>query len=500
MANISVTGLKKHVGFFKTKWGIAVIVAVILIAGYWYTHRTTITYQFITVKRGSITETVSVTGNTTPIKSVSLGFQNSGIVAHVYHDVGEHVANGDILAALNTNDLSAQLKQAQANYQKILAGASSEEIAVAQTALNTAQANLENIKKVQSTLVDNAHRTLLNVDLTPILTSGTSTTSPIISGTYTGDEGSYVITSYPTGSGEYFSTSGIENANGNISTGVPTPFGTKGLSIVFPANYPSSSNIVWTVLLPNTKSPYYVSAYNAYQNALKNKDSAESAAQAAVAQAQANLNLQNASARPADLGIAEAEVASAQAKLQNSEIIAPISGVITQQDAKIGQVASLGTPLVSIISEGQFEVDAQVPETDIGKVAMGNIVVLSFDAFPGETFKGKVFYIDPAETITQGVVDYKIKVSLDVPDPRMKSGLTANLGIQTKEDTAVLILPQYAILENDQGSFIETLSNNKVLTTPVQLGIQDDNGKVEIKSGVTEGEQVLNIGLKTTAQ
>jgi len=79
---------------------------------------------------------------------------------------------------------------------------------------------------------------------------------------------------------------------------------------------------------------------------------------------------------------------------------------------------------------------------------------------------------------------------------RLKSGLTANLDIQTKHKDSVLILPQYAILQNDSGTFVETLASGKVVNNPVTLGIQDAKGNVEIVSGATAGEQVLNIGLK----
>ena len=78
----------------------------------------------------------------------------------------------------------------------------------------------------------------------------------------------------------------------------------------------------------------------------------------------------------------------------------------------------------------------------------------------------------------------------------MKSGLTANLSIQTAIDTNALILPQYAVLQNDQGTFVKTIVSGIATTTPVTLGIADQNGNVEILSGVTEGEQVMNIGLK----
>jgi HlyD family secretion protein len=204
-------------------------------------------------------------------------------------------------------------------------------------------------------------------------------------------------------------------------------------------------------------------------------------------------SLANASVEQAAAGIAVAK-----ANLQGTQIVAPISGTLTQVDAKIGQLASPNVPLVSIISTSGFEVDAGVSETDIGKLAVGNKVSMTLDAFPNETFTGAVFYIAPAQTNTNGVITYQIKISFDTPDPRFKSGLTANIDIATKHHDDVLILPQYAILQNDSGSFVETLLGKTATTTPVTLGIQDQQGRVEVLSGVTLGEQVINIGLKKT--
>jgi RND family efflux transporter MFP subunit len=222
-----------------------------------------------------------------------------------------------------------------------------------------------------------------------------------------------------------------------------------------------------------------------------------------VSQLQAQLDLKRAGALPTDIAAQEAQVEqahagldSAVAKLQNAQIIAPISGTITQFDAKIGQQASPSVPLVSIMANTGYEVDAGVSETDIGKIALDNKVSMTLDAFPGETFAGTVFYIAPAQTNTQGVISYQIKISFDTPDPRLKGGLTANIDIQTKHKDNVLILPQYAILQNDTGTFVQTLVGSTVTTSPAKLGIQDQKGNVEVQSGVTEGEKVINIGLK----
>ena len=162
----------------------------------------------------------------------------------------------------------------------------------------------------------------------------------------------------------------------------------------------------------------------------------------------------------------------------------------------MGQQASPNVPLVSIIGNNGFEVDTGVSDTDIGKLAVGDPVTMTLDAFQGETFEGTVFYIAPAETNTAGVITYVVKISFNKTDSRLKSGLTANINIQTKQENNVLILPQYAILQNDNGTFVETLIGKTTTTTPVTLGIQDQNGNVEVVSGVTLGEQVINIGLK----
>ena len=219
-------------------------------------------------------------------------------------------------------------------------------------------------------------------------------------------------------------------------------------------------------------------------------------AEGTLALAEAGSTPESIAVQRAQVAQAQAGVAGAEANLRGAMIIAPMSGIVTQQDAKLGQLASPGTPLVSIIGYGGFEVDAGVSETDVGKLTVGNIVTMTLDAFPNETFAGSVFYIAPAQTNTQGVISYQIKISFDKVDSRMKSGLTANIDIQTKHKDNVLVLPQYAILQNDSGTFVETLVGKIATTSPVMLGIQDQKGNVEILSGVTLGEQVLNIGLK----
>ncbi|MEK7093973.1 MAG: efflux RND transporter periplasmic adaptor subunit, partial [Patescibacteria group bacterium] len=146
----------------------------------------------------------------------------------------------------------------------------------------------------------------------------------------------------------------------------------------------------------------------------------------------------------------------------------------------------------------KLEIEANIPEVDIGKVMVGNSVSMTIDAFPGETFSGKVGYIDPAETIVDGVTNFKVKIAFDKNDPRLKSGLTTNISIKTLEKTNVLVLPQYALIESSDGVFVDRKQGEKITRIPITIGIRSHDGKVEILSGISEGETVVTAETKPT--
>src|SRR3989344_3863468 len=101
------------------------------------------------------------------------------------------------------------------------------------------------------------------------------------------------------------------------------------------------------------------------------------------------------------------------------------------------------------------------------------------------------------DTIVDGFTNYKIKISFDAKDPRIKSGVTANLDIETLRKPNTLTLPQFGIVERDEGKFVRKLVNGEVKEFPITAGIRSSDGYVEILSGVSEGDEVLNAGLKT---
>ena len=239
-------------------------------------------------------------------------------------------------------------------------GASTPDIDVAKVALNNAKNAYAVAADQQKVAVTNALSTMLNSGLVALPTTNGASTSdtPVISGTYADtDQGTYTITSYETGNGGYFSFSGLENGTGPVST-VAVPLGTRGLYIQFPSNTISNANTMWTVSIPNTQSPAYLSNYNAYQSALENQSQAVAGAQAAIDTAQAALDQKLAGARSEDLDIAKAQVESTQGALQiaqgaydNTLITAPADGTITNVTITAGQVALPNTPAIELLSK-----------------------------------------------------------------------------------------------------------------------------------------------------
>jgi HlyD family secretion protein len=509
----------------RTKIFIGVGFVAVLAAGYFMFMPRPVVYTLIPVTQGPITETVSVTGNTTPIESVSIGFQNSGTIAHVYYNLGDTVKAGALVAELNTAGLSAALAQAKANVdaaeatlEGLQAGAQPADIATSQAALQGAEQTLANMYAGISdaatsgyTKANDAVRTQLNTLFSnaetsqPQLTFQTSDSQDAVNAANLRSSASNELNAWQAELADISASSSSDTLTTTLKTDLAHLAVIQSLLNTVSATLDANINLSATQLASDkanvsaglTEVNAAISAFDTISQNIALQQSTVNQAQAELALKQAGSTPQAIAAQQAQVEQAQAGVASAEANLQNSEILSPMSGTITEQDAKVGQQATPGTPLVSVIGTGGFEVDAGVAETDVGKLAVGDTASMTLDAFPNETFAGTVFYIAPAETNTGGVITYLIKISFNKADPRLKSGLTANVDIQTKHDDNALILPQYAILQNDSGTFVETLVGGITTTTPVTLGIQDQNGNVEVLSGVTPGEQVVNIGLKT---
>jgi macrolide-specific efflux system membrane fusion protein len=166
--------------------------------------------------------------------------------------------------------------------------------------------------------------------------------------------------------------------------------------------------------------------------------------------------------------------------------------VVTQQDAKVGQIVSANTVVMRLISDAKFTIETYVPEINIKEVQVGNIAKVTLDAYgDDQIFDAKVVSIDPGETIRDGVSTYKVLFEFVTEDSRLKSGMTANVVITTETKQGALLIPQEAIIRRNGFSYVNVMVGKQKVEKQVTTGSTASNGYIEIVSGLSEGEVVI---------
>ena len=188
---------------------------------------------------------------------------------------------------------------------------------------------------------------------------------------------------------------------------------------------------------------------------------------------------------------ADIEYKRALKDLENTKIIAPADGIVTEVTLKEGETAT-GAENAIVMMVDSLRIKANVAETDISKISLGNMVSITLDAFSFErVFSGSVVEINPAETIVQGVIYYEITVLLEENDPQIKSGMTANLDILTSKKEHVLKISSEALQYDGNTPFVYVLQNNtQKERREITVGLLGET-EVEVLSGVSEGESVV---------
>jgi HlyD family secretion protein len=345
--------------------------------------------------------------------------------------------------------------------------------------------------------------------------------TPVISGTYGGtDQGNYTITIYSTGDGLKFTVSGFDPANGGLVNLIsPQALGTKGLYIQFlsPGNVRAGDS--WTVAIPNIQANNYLANYNTYQSALQTQSQTIASAQAQVDSAQAGLQQAQTSlaqkqqpAAQSDVVSSKAQADNAQTQLQtaqnnynNNIITAPFDGQIAALNIQKGDAVNSATVLATLVTTQKLA-QISLNEVDAAKVAVGQAATLTFDALPDLALTGKVVEIDIIGTVSQGVVSYNAKISLDVQNDQIKPGMSVSADVITSVKQNVIAVPSGAVkTQNSQfyvqllnsanpapaaGEQMQVTSNVAPAAQAVTVGLSNDT-MTEITSGINEGDIVV---------
>lgn len=253
--------------------------------------------------------------------------------------------------------------------------------------------------------------------------------------------------------------------------------------------------------IDNAKNSYTTYSI-AYEKAKKDLENTKTTAasniaikEAAYRQAVSNYDGKKNPPREVDVASLRASLSMAIANRDKAILKAPIDGVVTKVFKKRGEFTSMSEPAIEMLTP-HYEVEVDIPETDVTKLKVQDGVVITLDAFGDDVkFGGKVLSIDPASTEVQDVVYYRVKVALDDSDKDVKPGMTANVTVSTASVDNVLYLPLRSVRTNSE-RYVKVLVNNEVKDTPVKLGLRADDGLVEITEGVAEGDVVV-LSVKT---
>jgi len=244
---------------------------------------------------------------------------------------------------------------------------------------------------------------------------------------------------------------------------------------------------------------YIISLLNT-QNTLKNDKYAITNAEYAITNADLDVTSQQ-------LSFTKAQNALTDAKnnLSNYYIYAPFNGVIGAVSIKKGDTISSGTSAITFITQNQMT-QISLSEVDITKIKLGQKTILTFDAINGLSITGKVTEIDTIGTVSQGVVNYNVKITFDTQDDRIKPGMSVSANVITETKQDVLTVPNSAVKSKNGNYYVLVLSQKQDLnsssanqgfisaTTPtqktVQIGLADDTN-TEITNGLSEGDQVV---------
>jgi len=211
--------------------------------------------------------------------------------------------------------------------------------------------------------------------------------------------------------------------------------------------------------------------------------------------------------RVEDVVLASAQVSQAGANLNlikkqmaDNIISAPMDGQIININYEIGEQVNSAKAVIVMLTENNFEVEVDISESDISKIKINNSVAVTFDAF-GENrkFQGVVYFIEPASTVIQDVIYYKVKIKFTDDAAALtdiKSGMTANVIITTNSKDGVLSVPARAVLEKTgAGKYIRVLrTGNQVEEIPVSIGLSGNEGMIEVLADqLKEGEAIVTF-------
>lgn len=192
----------------------------------------------------------------------------------------------------------------------------------------------------------------------------------------------------------------------------------------------------------------YVRSAETQEDGIRNNDSSVLSREA---------SLQSTKLSNSNAGASERrQIENYQKQIEACTVMAPVSGVVTNVNLEVGDGYN-GSVILTIEDDSAYIVETQIDEYDIGKVKVGQEVVIKTNATGEEKLSGTVIHVAPRATTAQGQasgsVTYTVKISVDTPHEMLRMDMTAKLSIILEKNENVLTVPYDAVLEDEDGNF-----------------------------------------------
>ena len=516
--------LNKIIAFIKRRYiivslGVIIIVIIIVLvaAGHKSVNNT------ITVERGSVVSEVSVTGSVKPARSLDIAFEKTGRIASIRVKVGDEVSKGQYLITQENGDAAAQVEQAQAQFQsqesklaQLKRGSRPEDVQIQRIALQGAQNDLANYYANAINIINDAYsksNDAINKQLDGLF-YGANSDTPTLS--FTPDNNDQVKTGIEAQrltvtkalNGWVNEISGL-NSSSSPDVILQSLVNSRDHIILVRNFLNALFNILlntgsWsqaTLTVYKTNINTGLTNINLVGTSISTQQQAIVSQKSLVQKAQNELDLMIAGSDPQDIAYQESQVANAraslayyQSQLAKTIIAAPFAGTVTKIVPEVGDIVSAGSSVVSLIGTGNFQIEANIAESDIAKVKIGNQARVTLDAYGSDVvFGANIIALDLSATVLEGVATYKTTLQFTQEDSRILSGLTANVDILSAQKDNVLFAPTRDIIGQNGKKYLRVITDLKKLKTQdieIKTGLVGSDGRTEIVSGVSEGTAI----------
>lgn len=205
-------------------------------------------------------------------------------------------------------------------------------------------------------------------------------------------------------------------------------------------------------------------------------------AEAALFDALQRLNTLRSAPDPEELAAAEARLHAAQASVDLVVLTAPFSGEVLAVHYETGDLASQQQPALTLADMSELHITVLVDETEVTQIEIGDPVTATFSALPDVEVEGEVSAISTMGTTVQGLVKYEVEVVLEQSNEDIPLGVTADVAIEVNVENDVMAVPIDALQNDDQGEYVNLVQADGSLT------------RVNVESGAIVGDNVAVEG------